>query len=522
MRIPFLRKKSTPAPVQSRVEPVLDPSENAPAGNAVRRSDRQRHAIYAQQRFAAANADRLKKGMGWGYGLSPDEVLRRDLNNIRVASRKAGEDVGYVKRYFGMVQTHVIGDAGVRLQSAMRTASGELDTKGNKAIEQAFKRWAKKGICEISGRLSLVSAEQLIAKTVSQDGDMIIRHIEGADNEFGYAFQLLEPDMLDTNLYKTLGNGRFIKMGVEVDGYGRHLAYHLFTHHPGDYTWTHNGQRYVRVPAHEIELPFPMWRPGQTRGVPWAHASLLDYHDINSYRESSLVSSRVAASNMLMYVRDTEQEPPEDDGLNDEGEFVHELEPGASSVVPQGYKVHETHFQNPGDNVADFQKAALKGASAGLDVSYPMVANDYEGVNFSSIRAGVLEDREHWKRMQSWFISQVMEPIFQRWLKNALLRGAVPGLRAFDLDRAKEGAIFRGRRWNWVDPLKDEQAIGEAFKNHTVNPLDVLNEKGIDLDEMGEGWQRYLEVMEPFIARHTALQQKAASAKPQNDSQEGE
>lgn len=514
MKIPFLNRKKTPATAE-RVEPVIAQPDAAAEGASARAMDNRRHKQYAQARFAVASAQRLNKGMAFGYGLSPDETLRRDLNRIRAASRKAGEDIGYVKRYFGLVQTHVVGDTGVRLQACMRKSDGTLDTKTNKALEQAFKRWGKKGICEISQRLSLTMAEQLIAKTVSQDGDMIIRHIDGADNEFGYAFQLIEPDLLDTNLYKDLGNGRFIKMGVEVDKYGRHLAYHLFTHHPGDYTWTHQGQRYVRVPADEIELPFPSWRPGQTRGVPWAHASLLDYHDIGSYRESSLVSSRVAASNMLMYERDPEQEPPEEDDLNDAGEFIDEMDPGASSVVPQGYKVRETNFQRPADNLASFQKPALQGALAGTEVSYPIGANDYEGVNFSSIRAGVLEDREHWKRMQGWFIEQVVEPIFKRWLKNALLRGQIEGLRGYDYQRAADGVVFRGRRWNWVDPLKDEQAIGAAMGNKTVNPLDVLNEKGIDLDDLADGWSRYLDAMQENIARHNALIQK--STPPAND-----
>uniref|UniRef100_UPI001319F095 phage portal protein n=1 Tax=Pseudoalteromonas sp. T1lg21 TaxID=2077095 RepID=UPI001319F095 len=193
--------------------------------------------IAAQKRYAASKSDRLFKNP-IGYGLSVDETLRRDVERLRAASRSAGEDVGYIKKYFGMVQTHIVGDKGFRLQSQIRNAQGELDKDANKSVELAYKEFCRKGFCEISGRMNMTEADQLIAKTVSQDGDMLIRHIDNAPNKFGYAFQLIEADLLDVNLYKVLSNGHVIKMGVEQDGFGRHLAYHILTNHPGEYTWS--------------------------------------------------------------------------------------------------------------------------------------------------------------------------------------------------------------------------------------------------------------------------------------------
>ena len=47
----------------------------------------------------------------------------------------------------------------------------------------------------------------------------------------------------------------------------------------------------------------------------------------------------------------------------------------------------------------------------------------------------------------------------------------------------------------WVDPLKDEQAISESYKNFTVNPMEVLQDKGLDPQEVAEGWKSFLELM---------------------------
>ncbi|GGA80743.1 phage portal protein [Neiella marina] len=473
----------------------------------------------AHQRFAASKSERLfKKPLG--FGLSADEVLRRDVERLRAASRSAGEDVGYIKKYFGMVQTHIVGDKGFKLQSQIRDERGQLDQAANTAVEMAYKEFCKKGNCEVSGRMNMIEADQLIAKTISQDGDMMIRHIDNAPNKYGYAFQLIEADLLDVNLYKVLSNGNRIKMGVEQDAFGRHVAYHILTNHPGDYTWSSGGRRYIRIPADEIILPFPMWRPGQTRGVPWAHAALLDMHDIRGFREATLVSARVGASNMLIYERDPDQAPPEEDGDWENGEFVQELEPGKTNIAPEGYKARETNFQMPDESTADFQKAMLRGAASGVDANYNVLANDFEGVSWSTLRQAVIEDREHWKRMQGWFISQIKNDIYERWLRNALLRGQINGLQAYDLERA-QNYQFSGRRWQWVDPLKDEQAITESYKNFTANPMEVLADKGVDPQELAEGWSQFLDLMGDNIqqAQQVGLI-KSAAAKPSQDQED--
>ncbi len=482
--------------------PTIGEERSQPKVSAARHRSHVQHA----ERFAAAKSDRFTAKFT-GAGLSIDERLRRDLEQVRAASRSAGEDVGYVKRYYGMVQTHIVGDQGFRLQSEIRKANGELDIEANQAMESAWKEFGKIGVCEISGRMDMVSADQLTVKTVSQDGDMLIRHIEGkeAGNKFGYAFQLIEADLLDAKLYKKLNDGRQIKMGVEVDRFGRHLAYHILTNHPGEYTWTEGGRRYVRVPADQIILPFPMWRPGQNRGVPWAHAALLDMHDIAGFREATLVSARIGASNMMMYERDPESPPPDEDGQwNEKGEFLQELEPGASSIAPAGYKMRESNFDMPDEGIGTFQKASLRGAGSGMEVNYNALGNDYEGVNFSSMRQAILEDREVWKRLQNWYISQVKQNQRERWLRNALLFGAIDGLEAYDLKRVNK-ASFRGRRWQWVDPLKDEQAIGESMGNFTCNPMEVLNDKGVDFEQMIDGWSRFFDGMGDNIERAKAL-----------------
>jgi len=479
-----------------------NPFKRNVSGETKAETKQRRHRNHRDHvRYAAAQKNDVASTLFDGGTLSPDESLRRDLEGLRAASRKAGEDNGYMKRYLGQVQTHIVGETGFKFQSRVKFADGSFDKKTNKIIEAAYKEWSKKGSCEISGKLSRAALEELIVKTVSQDGDVIIRHIYDSNNKYGYSVQIIESDYLDTTLNTVLKNGNQIKMSVEQDGFGRPIAYHLLTSHPGDSVWSYNGRKYMRIPADEITLAFPVWRPGQTRGVPWAHAALLDLHHINEYRGSAQVQARRASENMLIYERDPEQEVSED--YEDEGEVLEERE-GFSSVAPQGYKVRETNFSTSNTALPEFQKANLRSASSAMDVNYNVLGNDAEGVSFSTLRQGVLEDRDHWKRKQRWTIEEVCEDIYSRWLSIALLKGAIKGLSASDKTHLCQ-PYFQGRRWQWVDPLKDEQAAGEAKKNFNGDPIQMLNDKGLDLDETVESWTRYLDAMEPIMERANKL-----------------
>ena len=471
---------------------------------AKRHPNTAQHVRYAAAKLKSQGTERFTGGT-----LSVDEKLQRDLERVRSASRNAGDDIGYVRRYLSMVQTHIVGEHGLRLQAMVRDNAGNLNKDANKLLEKEFLEWGEVGTCDITGRLSWVGIQELAAKTVAQDGDVMIRYHVDRSNPYGFCVELVPADFLDTNLNYNLRDGNRIRMGVELDGRNRHVAYHLLTSHPGDTTWTMGGRRYERVPADNMDLLYHIWEPGQNRGLPWAHASLLEMHQIGGYREGQLAAARIGAANMVFYERDPEQEA--NDEFDEEGDFITELEAGQSSVVPEGYKMNHTNFAPPA-SMGDFQKAALRGSASGMDVNYNVLGNDYEGVSFSSLRQAVLEDREAWKRKQRWLIESLASKVYKRWLRMALLKNALPGLKASDVTQLTKHR-FMGRRWQWVDPLKDEQATGAALMNGTVNPMRILQEKGEDLDEMAEGYATWLEAMGPHL-----LAMQAQKAPPKENS----
>ena len=110
----------------------------------------------------------------------------------------------------------------------------------------------------------------------------------------------------------------------------------------------------------------------------------------------------------------------------------------------------------PNGQFGVFVKACLRSVASGLGVSYNSLSGDLEGVNYSSIRAGLLEEREELKGVQRFVIEHVVDPIFREGLSYALLSEGLD-LPAAKLDKF-EMVEWKPRRWQWVDPLKDTQA----------------------------------------------------------------
>ena len=70
-------------------------------------------------------------------------------------------------------------------------------------------------------------------------------------------------------------------------------------------------------------------------------------------------------------------------------------------------------------------KALLRFVSSSLGVSYNALASDLEGVNYSSMRSGLLIERDQWRMLQSLMKEQMLQPIFEDWISMVLLsRGA--------------------------------------------------------------------------------------------------
>lgn len=407
-----------------------------------------------------------------------DVDIKKDLKTMRARSRELMRNDDYAKKFKRMVKTNVVGQNGIRLQNKAKDTNGNLDKTANDIIEESWKKWSKKGICDVSGKYSLREIQKMVMGTLAEDGEVLIRKIKGYDNEFGFALQLLEADHLDEQYTIPELN---IFMGIEFDKWNKPIAYHLHKNHPGKLINGTDTTR-ERISANEINHLFLPLRISATRGVPWMHTAMTRMKMVNGYEEAELTASRIAAAKGGFYVSKEGAEEYSGDSVDDRGNIVNELEPGQIELLPKGIEFQNYDPQHPTTAFKDFMKVVLRGISSGIDVSYNTLANDLEGVNFSSLRSGVLDEREVWKDLQTWLGENLLDDIFADWLDMALLTKAVP-LPYFKYDKFNAPS-WLSRGFAWVDPLKDMQsnilAVKEGLKTHTQ----IASEMGMDIEEL--------------------------------------
>lgn len=416
-----------------------------------------------------------------------DTDIKRDLKTIRARSRELMRNDDYAKRFKRMVKSNTVGNNGIRLQNRAKDSNGSYDKTANDIIEDAFKRWSKKGICDVTGRYSLKEIQKMIMGTLAEDGEVLVRKVKGYRNEFKFAIQLLEADHLDENYNEP---DRNIHMGIEYDSWNRPVAYHLFKTHPGNLTNIDRTRE--RVPANEINHLFLSNRISATRGIPWMHTAMTRMKMVNGYEEAELTASRIAASKGGFYIQKDGAEEFEGDKTDDQGRLVNEIEPGQFEILQKGYDFKNYDPQHPNAAFKDFMKVVLRGISSGLDVSYNTLSNDLENVNYSSLRSGVLEEREVWKDLQVWLAENFLDDLFSDWLDMALLSKAVP-LPYFKYEKFNNPS-WQYRGFAWVDPLKDMQANILACKEGLKTHSQIASEMGMDIEELYQQLQKEKEL----------------------------
>jgi len=79
-------------------------------------------------------------------------------------------------------------------------------------------------------------------------------------------------------------------------------------------------------------------------------------------------------------------------------------------------------------------------------------------------------------------IQHFVEPVFREWLSSAMDFGGIP-IPSSKYGKFVDNANFRGRGWNWVDPMKEIQASVVGLQNGILSMQDVASNYGRDVEE---------------------------------------
>ena len=428
-----------------------------------------------RRQYQAAKLDRLTSS--WS---TTQQSINKDLQQggkvLRTRARDLTVNNDYARKYMQMVVSNVVGSNGIGLQVKSKTPKGKLNVKSNRQVEQGWKEWSNARNCAFDTRLSFVEMQRLFIETAARDGEVLVRIIRD-DSKFGLKLQFLDSNRLNEELNKELDDGACIKMGIEFDYTGKPIAYHI-NQYLDDQIYNHGVTE--RIPAENMIHCFMGERPEQIRGATWMASAMSRMQMLGAYEEAELVAARIGACKMGFYTSEAgDSYIGEEDH---EGNLISQAEAGIFEQLPAGTSFTAFDPTHPTSAFKDFNKAILRGISSGLGVAYNSLSSDLEGVSYSSIRSGTIEERDQWRVKQSWMINHFMNPIYERWLSMQLLTNSI-GQDMTQYENLLE-VRWQAKSWNWVDPLKDIKASVEGINAGIKTRGEVIAEQGGDIEDV--------------------------------------
>jgi lambda family phage portal protein len=437
----------------------------------------------AKRSFSGASANSV---MGdWGVTFqSVNHSLYRGLRILRRRARELAANNDYMKQYVGMMRDNVVGALGVQFQSQ---APEQLRDR----LESAWTTWGKKGNCDVTADYSWLTIQKLVIRHMAVDGEVLVRFVYGKQYLYGFALQLIDPQQLDESYNADLSNGNKVRLGVETDEMGKRQGYWLIAGDLGDPLTIGSSLQRIRVPADEIIHLFIPEAIGQLRGIPPSRTAMIRMGIFSKYEEYELTASGLATCKSIHYKRDPNAStiaPLYETEQDSQTDLMQELEPGIG-ILPPGWSIESFDPTHPNQNYQAFMKSCLRGIACGLEVNYNHLGNDAEGVSFGTLRQFSLNERDVWMGLQVWMISELCERVYSLWLKVAMLKNAIPGISGYSEYDALLKAYWQGRRWDWMDPLKDTLSKIHQIEAGLTSRAQVIREQGGDPEKLFLEWE---------------------------------
>ncbi|WP_339048065.1 phage portal protein [Candidatus Mesenet endosymbiont of Phosphuga atrata] len=406
---------------------------------------------------------------------SINSLLTHNLETLRSRARGMVRNNPYAANIIDTIVSNCVG-TGIKPQSKAK------DAEFRKKLQQLWLNWTDEA--DSCGVNDFYGLQSLVCRSMVEGGECFVRlRVRRAEDNLSVPLQLqvLESEHLDNKSNQTLANGNIIRSGIEFNKLGQREAYYLFREHPGDGSLGES----VRVPANDVLHIYRPLRPGQIRGEPWLSNVLLKLYELDQYDDAELVRKKTAAMFAGFITRlDPEANIMGESETNEHGIALSGLEPGTMQLLDPGEDIKFSEPSDVGGSYEAFMRQQLRAIAIGMGITYEQLTGDLTNVNYSSIRAGLIEFRRRCSMLQhNIMVFQFCRPVWNRWLELALLSGAI---KETTTSESLKEVKWIPQGFDWVDPLKDQQAQQMAVRNGFKSRAEVVSELGYDIEEIDQ------------------------------------
>lgn len=342
--------------------------------------------------------------------------------------------------------------------------------------------WAAWVDCaDFDGAGDFYALQAIACRLMVEAGEAFCQMFPDPDGSRELRLRLIHPDQVPFE-FPMIGPASRVRAGVELDDLGRVVAFHVLPCRPDDLTMPFlHAFTPVRIDARDMVHLFQVLEPGQVRGLSWFAPVLLVLHELGQHADAALVRAKVSAL-VMAALTDPEGNAGGLAGDQADGVLTAGMEPGTILNLPPGTSL-EWFDPKESQHYADFTRAHLRAVAAGLGMPYELLTGDLEEVNYSSIRAGMVEFRrklEHWQH--NVMVFRFCRPVWDRWIETVGAAGLLPGY-------TDDPEPFHRVEWlppklDWVDPKKDAEAEILAIRSGLKSRTQAIAERGYDAEKI--------------------------------------
>ena len=420
------------------------------------------------------------------------DLLRNDAAAPAARDRRADMVVGGGLR----LQARIDGDALGLTRKQAKALNKQIEREWRSFAYDPFKRSDVERRHSVGFMMRLADFEQF------RTGEclMALRWKPENGARYATALQLIDTDRL-SNPNRTMDTESVVG-GVQKDGDGAPIGYHIQNAHPGDihgqmrsgrWTWTYE-PRFTPHGRPRIIHGFDAQRIGQTRGVPDIAPVVNRFKMLSRYADAEVASAVVNAVFAAFIKTGTSFEDAVE-GLSSDKEVKERLDtygdlsfggvkipvmaPGDEIQIPDASREH--------GGFTSFMVAFLQSIASTLGLSYEQLSMDFSRTNYSSARAALNEVWRWVLRSREAFVDQVVTWIYLAFLEEALDRyvdvpDGVPGF--WELPAAWARADWLGPARGVIDPVKEAQGSELRVANMTSTRTAEAAEQGRDFEQI--------------------------------------
>lgn len=407
--------------------------------------------------------------------LSADAEILQAIPAIRQRARDLVRNNAYAARAVSILVANIVGDG---IKPRPKTGSDAA----NRRVMAVWQEWADEigfdGLQTLAVRAMIESGESLVRLYTRRRGSMMVPLM----------LRVLEGDYLDAGKVEVTAPQRIVG-GIQYDPVDDVEGYWLFARHPGDrhgYTMQSSF-----VPATSVCHLYRIDRPGQTRGVSWLSPVIAMLRQVGDYQDAALMKAKVEACFVAAIENDGDSVAApigvSEDGetkqvLDLAGNVVERMAPGMILNLPAGQKL-TAHSPGGQGDFEPFLLQLLYAVSAGIGLTFDQLTGDLRQANFSSLRAGKIEQR---RLVEQWqyhlVVPRLCRPVWRRFIEAAIDAGALP-MRAGGYP-----VEWIAPRHEPIDPAKETTAVLEQIQGGLLPPSWAATERGWSYDDVLEAY----------------------------------